>query len=242
MSIYVLTTFIFVTIVTHAIRVGGTDLSARGVVRDVLRGATRQAEIGARSVSNRFREQVERVVPADRALRAQEEGVRIRSYWDYFRSTFFPPVAPPDTVGTCACYLALSLDIQWLQLRREAEANRIFPRHARLDRMPVRRGSEVAEELGGRVLLRYATEQHKPPTNDMVWTTVTPLCPRCSGPILHLPGQITERHWVFAIDPAAVAEIIGPRECIMGQGIEYILPQGYGEDALVPPGWGVRVR
>lgn len=181
-------------------------------------------------------------------VRRMDELLRTESLAGYAKQILRPAkedsglLAPPDLTGSCACVLATSLDIQWLQDRRAGERHQIWPRATRLEEMPTRPGPDVARELGGRVLLRYVTEQHAPPTDRMVWTTVTPLCPRCSGPILHLPQQVVARHWVFAIDPASVAEILGPRECIMGQGIEYILPRGYDQAALVPPGYGVRVR
>ena len=145
-------------------------------------------------------------------------------------------------VASCACNLAVSLDVYFLQNRRAGETVDIWPENAPLGVMPVRSGADVAEELAGRPLLRYVTDQHEPPTSRMVWATTTALCPRCAGPILHLPVQMTERHWVFLIEPAQVDEIQGPRRCIMGQGIEYILPSGYEGRALVPPGYGVRVR
>lgn len=145
-------------------------------------------------------------------------------------------------VASCACNLAVSLDVYFLQSRRAGEAVDIWPEDALLSAMPVRTGADVAEELAGRPLLRYVTDQHAPPTNDMVWTTTTAICPACSGPVLHLPAQLALRHWVFVIDPAQVDAIQGPRRCIMGTGIEYILPSGYEARALVPPGYGVRVR
>jgi hypothetical protein len=144
----------------------------------------------------------------------------------------------PAPVQSCACYLAVSLDLHFLQVRSAV----IWPETADLDSMPLRTGAEVADELGGRLLVRYVTDQHVPPSMSAVWTTTSAICAVCSGPILHLPAQVTHRHWVFIIDPAKVDAIKGPRRCIMGQGVEYILPNGYEAKALLPPGYGVRVR
>jgi uncharacterized protein len=146
----------------------------------------------------------------------------------------------------CADYLANSLDIHFLLKRR---ANRppgdadIWPENARLDDMPIRSGAEVADELAGRMRLRYVEEQH--PLSALgrrVWLTPTPLGVAGAAVILHLPNQVAQRHWVLVIDPAQVTEIQGPRRITSGQGIEYYLPHGYPDGALQEPGYGVRVR
>jgi hypothetical protein len=151
------------------------------------------------------------------------------------------PADQGDALECCASYLAVSIDLKFLLDRRAEESPDIWPENARLAEMPTRTGRQVAGELGGRMLLRYVTEQHPPPASE-AWLTPTPLGARGAGPILHLPVQVTARHWVLVIDPARVDAIKGPRRVIMGQGIEYYLPNGYGADAVLEPGYGVRVR
>jgi hypothetical protein len=140
----------------------------------------------------------------------------------------------------CASFLALSLDIRFLLDRCAGEPLEIWPEGASLETMPMRTGGQVADELAGRMLVRYVTEQHPPPASE-AWLTPTPLGARGAGTILHLPHQVTTRHWVLVIDPARVGVIQGPRRVTMGQGIEYYLPHGYDAGAVLEPGYGVRV-
>jgi hypothetical protein len=143
----------------------------------------------------------------------------------------------------CADYLANSLDTQFLLRRRRDQIDRIWEEDVPLEEMPVRSGSEVADELAGRMLLRYVTEQHPPPADGrQVWLTPTPLGVVGAVELLHLPNQIAKRHWVLVIHPARLEQIKGPRRVIMGQGIEYYLPKGYTDEAVQAPGYGARVR
>jgi hypothetical protein len=146
---------------------------------------------------------------------------------------------------SCADYLALSLDKRFLLARRRsstADQPSIWDEDVTLEDMPPRTGHEVAEELAGRMLLRYVTEQHPPlPTKD-AWLTPTPLGVEGAAVILHLPYQVTERRWVLVIDPSKIEVIKGPRRVVNGQGIEYYLPHAYTAEALLNPDFGVRVR
>jgi hypothetical protein len=65
------------------------------------------------------------------------------------------------------------------------------------------------------------------------WLTPTPICPKCAGPMLHLPNELAQRLWAIPIEPAHVGEIQGPRRCIMGAGMEYYLPNGYEANATI---------
>jgi len=132
-----------------------------------------------------------------------------------------------------SCLLATSLDILFLQHRRVDQTPDIWP-EGHLSDMPVRTGADVAAELAGRKLLRLTTNQHEGPRAGMkTWLTPTAICPECAGQMLHLPNELAQREWAILIEPSLVEELQGPRRPIMGVGIEYYLPKGYGEDAMV---------
>ena len=108
--------------------------------------------------------------------------------------------------------------------------------------LPIRTGAEVADELHGRMLIRYVIDAHEPPRSVATYVSPTPLSTEELDAYLALPRPDLRREYAIFLDPRRINEIRGPRWCSMGQGIEYILPNGYHGGAVVPPGWGVRVR
>lgn len=132
-----------------------------------------------------------------------------------------------------SCLLAHSLDTLFMLDRRAGQNPDIWPENA-LAGMPMRTGPEIARELAGRKLIRLTQDQHEGPRDGReTWLTATTACPKCAGPIFHLPKQHAERSWAIPIEPEKVGEIQGPRRCIMGIGLEYYLPNGYGADAMI---------
>jgi hypothetical protein len=132
-----------------------------------------------------------------------------------------------------SCLLAHSLDTLFMLDRRAGKVPEIWPENA-LTGMPTRTGTEIAAELAGRKLLRLTQDQHEGPRAGVeTWLTATTACPKCAGPVFHLPKQLAERSWAIPIEPAKVSEIQGPRRCIMGIGLEYYLPNGYEADAMI---------
>jgi hypothetical protein len=110
--------------------------------------------------------------------------------------------------------------------------------------LPVRTGAEVAVELGGRFLLRYMLRRQLGDfaggSMDKHFVTPTPVSARDAGSFLALPSVAERRRYVMLIDPAAIAEIQGPRWVRGGSGIEYLLPNGFPQAALLL-GWEIEV-
>lgn len=132
-----------------------------------------------------------------------------------------------------SCVLAHSLDTLFLLERRAGQNPEIWPEKL-LNGIPTRTGPEIAKELAGRKLIKFALDQFegaRPGKGS--WVTVTPSCPKCAGVMFHLPRERIERHWAILVDAEKVGEIQGPRRCMIGYGFEYYLPKGYTEDALV---------
>lgn len=111
--------------------------------------------------------------------------------------------------------------------------------------LPIKSGSEVAIELGQRFVLRYmATRQlgtYRTGSTDKHWVTPTPLSPDDVIWWLNLPVPELERTHVMMLDLQEIAEVAGPRHIRLGQGIEYILPVGFPESAVVQ-GWELELR
>ncbi len=114
---------------------------------------------------------------------------------------------------------------------------------------PIRRGREVAIELGGRLLLRYIRESEvKSHSHHAVfgaltgpaWCSPTPYSSRDAIHALAWPFSTDAPTHVLLLNPAEIPEIQGPHRVRYGSGIEYYLPNGYPEKALVLP-WGRKV-
>jgi len=134
-----------------------------------------------------------------------------------------------------ASWLATMLDQESLEARGVSIAGRLTS-EAKLE---VRSGSEVARELGGRVLLRYLLEEQVDFfTNGSIsrkhWLTPTPYAPSETIAWLALWVPNRPRRHVMLLDPARIDAIKGPRWIRFGRGIEYFLPTGFPEQALMP--------
>jgi hypothetical protein len=136
-----------------------------------------------------------------------------------------------------AAWLATELDSRMLN-------KGIAPVGTPVDSLPVRPGSEVAAELGGRLLLRYVPFQlvHEQYRDTMTFVCPTPYASEDLGSYLAMPNPTLLREFVIVLDPAKLDRIAGPRWCDLGQGIEYILTSGYTPDTIIAPGWAVRIR
>jgi hypothetical protein len=108
--------------------------------------------------------------------------------------------------------------------------------------LPIRRGVDVAAELNGRMLVRYIIDAHDPPRTTPTFVSPTAIATDELDAYFALPRPDLLREYAIFLDPLKIDDIQGPRWCSMGQGIEYILPRGYDTAAVLPPGWGVRIR
>jgi hypothetical protein len=59
---------------------------------------------------------------------------------------------------------------------------------------------------------------------------------------LALPNPTSLRKYVLFLDPRKINRVQEPKWCAMGQGIEYILPDGYDASAIIGVPWAVEVR
>lgn len=102
---------------------------------------------------------------------------------------------------------------------------------------PSRPGKDVAEELGGRPLLRYIVltdvGRYRAGTTREVYTTPTAYTPEEAPSWLNVPDVHIERPYVVMLDPARIDLIQGPMWVAPGLGIQYILPHGFPEAAIV---------
>jgi hypothetical protein len=115
-----------------------------------------------------------------------------------------------------------------------------------LDRdLPPRPGMAIADEIGGRLLIRYMLRRQLgmflKGSTDRHFVTPTPLSPGAVRPFLALPAVAEPRPYAMLVDPAAIGIIQGPRWVRGGDGIEYLLPDGFPEQALVLPSGEIEV-
>jgi len=105
------------------------------------------------------------------------------------------------------------------------------------DFLPVRRGGEVSEELGGRALMRYCSltdlSIFRSGTHREIFTTPTVYPPDAVVSSLELPGVMIERPYALILDPKRLDNIAGPRFVWWGLGIEYILLGGFESKAIM---------
>lgn len=122
----------------------------------------------------------------------------------------------------------------------------IHPANVADDALPDRPGGEVADELGGRFLLRYLRTHQvgllTGGTGSMQYVTPTPYAPEETVAWLALPAPRDPPSHVLFIDPALVDVVRGPRWVRLGGGVEYLLPFGFGRRALAAPGWEAEIR
>jgi len=138
--------------------------------------------------------------------------------------------------------LAKCLDEDMLQ---EAHGVRIAPSHELDEDLPKKTGGQVADELGGRYLLRYVLPSQVGAFNNgsssFHYVTCTPYSPEETIGQLALPNGTEPRSHVFVLQPMKLKKVLGPRWVRGCHGIEYLLPEGFGKDALVRT-WAVPVE
>lgn len=138
-------------------------------------------------------------------------------------------------------WIATYLDEEMLARKGVLIADRLTPD----DSLPRKPGTEVAEELGGRFLLRYMARDQVgrfgSGSNLKHYVTPTPYSPEETVACLSLPQPITPRTHIALLDPINIEHISGPRWVRLGKGIEYVLIDGFSADALVQP-WELEVR
>lgn len=107
---------------------------------------------------------------------------------------------------------------------------------------PVRSGVDIARELCGRMLLRYITPvqlrsgMFRSGSVDATFVTPTAYAVEDLASWLLLPGAHQRRTHVLVLDPAQIPQVQGPFWVALGRGIQYILPFGFPESAIVVPG------
>jgi len=136
--------------------------------------------------------------------------------------------------------LATILDLDMLLGR----GLRIYPPWATLDEMRRDIGvaglSGLAATLGGRWLLRYVARWQVGKllngTTDRTYVTSTAFSPTEAGRWLALPSPWARRRWALLLDAAEIERqrrpVFGPR-ITRGGGIEFVLEQGFPEQAIV---------
>jgi len=120
--------------------------------------------------------------------------------------------------------------------------------------MNAKNGDDVSKELSGRYLLYYLRGQdvgrYTTGRKGTTFVTPTPYSPEETILFLCLPRPAEPRDYAILINPSKLPkdyEVYGPRWVALGSGIEYILKDGFTEDAIVaPPGaappWEIMVR
>jgi len=106
--------------------------------------------------------------------------------------------------------------------------------------LPGRTGADVARELHGRPLVRFLlakdTTRFNKGSDAETYVTPTPYTPEEAVRYLVLPGKPTPRRSALLLNPELIDEIIGPMWVATGRGIQYILPKGFPEEAIIVPG------
>jgi len=139
-------------------------------------------------------------------------------------------------MANTSSFLATRMDEEMLTERH------IHPARPNLDvnLLPLKTGLQVFDELGGRYLIRYLTDlQYGRFTGGDTgrhYTTPTPYPMNELNRWLALRDPREKRPWLLLLDPRKVLEIRGPQWVAGPGGIQYILPNGFPEDAIVVPG------
>jgi hypothetical protein len=139
-----------------------------------------------------------------------------------------------------ASLLATNLDEEMLLAHRVDIFSSATP-DAELESNP-KTGIKVAEEIGGRLLLHYLLEPRvfEGRVRNRVYVTPTPYAADDTVSFLALPRSSNRRDFVILLRPEEIDWILGPRWIRGGVGIEYILPRGFGLNALVQP-WEFKI-
>lgn len=138
-------------------------------------------------------------------------------------------------------WLATLLDQEQIEI-----AGSIASRVTDVESMPDRSGADVAQELGGRLLLRYLTDSQltqflggSSDRDHWVTTTAVSATEVIEWLALFAPSQ--PRRHVLLLDPSEISVIRGPAWIRLGSGLEYYLPQGFPKSAILDVGH-VKVR
>jgi hypothetical protein len=138
-------------------------------------------------------------------------------------------------MGTSS-WLATWMDEQYLRGRGAT----IWPPMDVAGRPPTRTGAEVAAKLGPRKLLRYLLPNQvgrfRTGSDLETYATPTPYTPEETLSWLVLPGASSPRPYALILEPSLIPMIQGPMMVAGGQGIQYILPEGFPAGAVVVPG------
>ncbi len=122
------------------------------------------------------------------------------------------------------------------------EDRQVYPARAglALAQLPLKSGTEVFQELGGRLLIKYLPERQVGLFNaggsGMHYTTPTVYPANELNQWLLLPSPQRKRMYVLLLDPRRIAAIRGPQSVAGPGGIQYVLPDGFRRDAIVVPG------
>src|SRR2546423_948510 len=112
------------------------------------------------------------------------------------------------SVGSCSL-LATRLDYEILAQQGVAIAAAAFP----YERLPRRRGVDVARELGGRFLIRYLRPQQVGAfivgTEDACWVSPTAYTPEEAIIYLALTNPTVPRDHALLLNPARIPTIVG---------------------------------
>lgn len=133
--------------------------------------------------------------------------------------------------------LATTLDVNMILGRGKIHERSVPDGH-----LPIRSGLDVSIELGGRSLIRYVIDPSETYKTGPTFVCPTPYGVKDVCSFLALPNPTQKRRWVVLIDPKLVNAIQGPRYCAMGQGIEYILTDGYPSSAILHPPWAIELH
>jgi len=137
--------------------------------------------------------------------------------------------------------LATRVDQEWLERVQGVQiASSLTPDNA----LTLKDGATLARELGGRYLIRYLhSDQLGTGQQGSVapcYVTPTAYSPEDCVRWLALPNPAHPREFALILDPSKIPAALGPRWVRLGDGIEYLLPQGFPPEALVLP-WEVRI-
>jgi hypothetical protein len=104
--------------------------------------------------------------------------------------------------------------------------------------------TDLVSQLGRRYLIKYVRKPDRyrysvlskvSHFSGVHYLTPTALCPDTIEAALRLP-PFKIPQYALILDPSRLSAC-GPREIRGGKAVEYVLPNGYGVDAIVPPGW-----
>lgn len=148
-------------------------------------------------------------------------------------------------MGSCS-FLAATLDVEMLHRSVTLPRTPVAPATTPVsDPSYLKSGFTVAHELGGRYLLRYLlddqTDQFLDGSTRRHWVTPTAYKPSETITWLALPTPGRPRNYALLLRPDRIDKIWGPRWVRFGHGIEYILPNGFTDNALAQD-WPLEVR